>query len=202
MKFIAPRVSEDVAWSLAERKRSRLTRLLARCFPPPPGTPIPKLERVWVPFHVFEILMEIPRLESKTLCISIDGLCGAFALFEMHPWLEDGDCDAEVLPALIDADTAEKTARKELVSLMLRQRGSQTRPQPRETQQTCIIYMPFWIYYYFRRPGKLDIIALDGITGDHAPARRRGGILNAFHAAGEERSDTGSAALPRRTGTE
>lgn len=187
MKFIAPRVEESRARALAEKATQRWILRAERVFTllpsrrtPPPG--LPRMELIWMPSHIFELALHFPTGPAP-LSMSVDGCTGAFALFEMHSWVEEGTPKGAVFEPALDAAEAETLGRRELVSLLLRQRGRQQRAQPQPTQTTYLVHFPVWIYYYARLGDRLDIIAIDGVTGERAASRRRAGILQAFQDA-------------------
>lgn len=187
MKFIAPRVEESRARELADKATRRWILRAERAFTffpsrkaPPAG--LPRMELIWMPSHVYELALLFPTGPAP-LTFSVDGQTGAFALFQMHDWVEDGTPAGAVFPPLLDVEQAERAGRRELVSLLLRQRGRQQRAQPQPTQSSYVVHFPVWIYYYARKGDLLDIIAIDGVTGERASSRRRAGILQAFQDA-------------------
>ena len=186
VKFIAPRVDEATARQLAERATHRWIHRVERLFAlraPVPSSKLPRIELVWMPSHIFELALAFPASGVKPLSISVDAYSGAFALYELHDWVEEGTPEGQAFEPGIDTAAAESLGRRELVSLLLRQRGRQRRAEPQETRETYIVQYPVWVYYYARRAGRIDIIGIDGITGERASSRRRAGILRAFEQA-------------------
>lgn len=189
MKFIAPRVEESQARALAEKATRRWILRLERAFSLLPGRKapagLPRMELIWMPSHVYELSLLFPTGPAP-LTFSVDAHTGAFALFQMHDWLEEGVPAGATFPPLLDVIEAERIGRRELVSLLLRQRGRQQRAVPQPTVSTYLVHFPLWIYYYARLRDRLDIIAIDAVTGGRAASRQRAGILNAFMDAAEK----------------
>lgn len=187
MRFIAPRVEESRARELADKATQRWILRAERAFSlipsrkaPPAG--LPRMELIWMPSHVYELALLFPTGPAP-LSFSVDAHTGAFALFEMHSWVEEGTPRGAVFEPALDVAQAETLGRRELVSLLLRQRGRQQRAQPQPTETSYLVHFPVWIYYYARKGDRLDIIAIDGVTGERAASRRRAGILQAFQDA-------------------
>jgi hypothetical protein len=188
LKHIPARVPEEGARALAEKK-GFWARALASVLPdppPPPGSPLrrlPRLEMVWMPYYIFEVPLEIPGQGEKPIWLSIDGHTGSFALFEMQAWLTDGAPEGPAFAPELPEDEAEDSARKQFLSLLLRQRGRQKRPQPGETRSSMVVHFPVWVYYFARRGKYIDVVGIDAVTGERCPSRRRAGILRAFELA-------------------
>ena len=51
-----------------------------------------------------------------------------------------------------------------------------------------LLLYPFWVYYYERKPGALDILIEDAVTGAKGGAKTKAAILNAFKA--QEKNST------------
>lgn len=184
VKFIGPRIGEKGARKLAERAANRPLRRVERLFHPVRQDPrLPRIELIWMPSYIFDFALDFNG-SLKPASMAVDACSGGMALFAMHSWMEEGDVEGQVFEPLLTPEAAEEMGRRELISLLLRQRGRQRRAEPQPTQQTHLVHYPFWVYYYLRRGTRMDIIAIDAIHGDRGSSKQCAAILAAFARAG------------------
>lgn len=143
---------------------------------------VSKTELVWMPTYLVTIRMTSPQGEGDTIC-SVDACSGAFALFQMADEIDDADPPGETFPPSLDEREAEALARESLVKTILRRRGHAGKPTPRETVSVELLSYPYWVVYYQRRRGLLDIKVLDAATGQPVGNKIRIAILESFRVA-------------------
>ena len=183
MRHVAPAVSEGRAVEILNSGWSaRLHRWLSVLRPTDPDASQPRAELVWMPSYLLTIQLESKRGPGEVTC-SIDACSGSFALFQMHDAIVDGEAEGETFPALLDEAGAEKVAREELVKVILRRRSRAGKPLPTKTLRRELLSYPYWVYYYQRRPGLIDIKVLDAATGRPVGNKIKLGIPDAFKAA-------------------
>ncbi len=183
MRHVAPAVSEgraveiiDAGWS------ARLHRSLSVFRPTDSDSSRPRAELVWMPSYLITIRLESKQGPSEVTC-NVDACSGSFALFQMHDAVADGEAAGETFPPVLDEGRAEKVAREELVKTILRRRSRAGKPLPTKTLRVELLSYPYWVYYYQRRPGVIDIRVLDAATGRPVGNKIKLGILDAFKAA-------------------
>ena len=147
---------------------------------------LPKLEVVWLPRHLFGIRCVLPR-DEREITACVDSHSGGFTVFEMDKWLVDGDLPEPSFGPGMSLEEAERIARRELLSFILRQRGILAKPEPRETLRVRLIHHPYWVYY-FDGGGYVDIRVLDAVTGERGGGKAKRAVLNAFAKKAEESS--------------
>lgn len=190
MKFIKPRTSESAAMRFFQRRRpGNLWGLLGRRSRRTDSSTneerrVPFAELVWLPYYVIPVKVRSRRGEGE-ITVSVEGYSGAFAVFEMHEDVVEGEIEGETFLPKLDAQDAARIARKQLLATIMRQRSRRDKPAPEEVLCVDLLHWPIWVYYYERRPGRLDIRVLDAVTGSKPGPRVRTSILAAFTAAKE-----------------
>ncbi|MCC6798334.1 MAG: hypothetical protein IT366_24690 [Candidatus Hydrogenedentes bacterium] len=145
---------------------------------------LPKLEVVWLPRHLFGIRCVLPK-DEREITACVDSHSGGFTVFEMDKWLVEGDPPEPFFAQGMPLEEAERIARRELLSFILRQRGILAKPEPRETVRIRLIHHPYWVYY-FDGGGYVDIRVLDAVTGERGGGKAKRAVLNAFARKAEE----------------
>lgn len=190
MKFIKPRTSESAAMRFFQRRRpGNLWGLLGRRSRLTKDSNneerrVPFAELVWLPYYIVPVKVRSRRGEGE-ITVSVEGYSGAFAVFEMHADIVEGDIEEETFPPKLDAQDAARIAPKQLLATIMRQRSNRNKPAPEEVLGVDLLHWPVWVYYYERRRGRLDIRVLDAVTGSKPGPRIRVSILAAFTAAKE-----------------
>jgi len=181
VKYIEARVSKETALRFFTRRRLRnaygLLRSRRRLLPS--GREIPYIERVWMPFYIVTLRVVSHRGPGE-VTVSVEGYSGSFAIFQMHEDLVEGALTEEWFPPRMSEEEAVRVGREQLLQTILRRRGQQEKPVVEETLGIDVIYYPFWVYYFERRPGVLDIALQDALTAERGGNRNRAGLLDAF----------------------
>ncbi len=176
MKYVPPRWSEAEALAFFERRRfSNLWGLLQ----PRRTGKLPYVERLWLPYYLIPFQVTSGK-GPGIITVSVEGHSGSFALFEMHGSLAQGELAGETPPPKLTIDEATATGRSELLRTIMRRRGQFGKPIIEEDLGVDLFYYPYWIYYFERRRGLLDILICDAVTGDKGRARTKTGILSAL----------------------
>lgn len=180
MRHLRPEVDEAEA---ARRDRGEHGGLLAHIVHAFAPVSAPhKTELVWAPVYLVTIALEHRGQSSRTTC-TVDGLSGAFAIFDAHAAIQPGEPDGETFAPVWSVEDAERTAREWLMLTILRRRGRAGKPVPRETESVELLRWPYWVFYHRRRGGVIDIRVLDGVTGARAGHKIKLGLIEAFRAA-------------------
>lgn len=143
-----------------------------------------KTELIWLPVYLVSIALDHRGQSSRTVC-SVDGLSGAFAIFDAHAAIQSGEPDGETFAPVLNEAEAERVARESLVLTILRRRGRAGKPVPRETESVELLRWPYWVFYHRRRGGTIDFRLLDGVTGARAGHKIKLGLIDAFRTAAQ-----------------
>jgi len=134
-----------------------------------------RLEVVYLPFYLFDVLVEKDEKRQKNtptsqqhVALFVDGLLGHTVLYAEHGLdLVKGlqapgpACDFE-----ISSSEAAKMALDQYKGILL-EHGLRTRSHPHATEisEGRKIYYPFWVAYFKKKKG-YDFKALDGVSGE------------------------------------
>jgi len=185
MLSLPARVTRETA---LEKLRERSTkRLFFRRAARNPAAKHERLERVWMPYYLFEYGLESKGLE-RSVVVSVDGWAGEFSLFGTSPTVNDESIEEDWYSPKLDGDEAQAIAKRELALAVLRRRSRGEKPSVGGLLSSDLLLYPFWVYYYERRPGALDILVQDAVTGAKGGAKTKVAILEAFKAQ-DENSD-------------
>ena len=181
MMHIPARVSEEEARRFFTRPywRNLHGLLLPRPTATMKGTRLPRLERVWLGYYQIDLRIRLGR-EPGVQAVSVEGHSGSFAYFDMHNALSDGLPQEPFFPPAIPEEAAVRIGREECLRSILRRRSQQKKPTIEETLEVSIFYYPYWVWYFARRNGRLDIRIQNAYTGDPGGNRTRAGLLKAF----------------------
>ena len=94
-----------------------------------------------------------------------------------------GEAEGDTFPGGLAGAEAEKVDGEGLVKVILRRRSRAGKPLPPKTLRAELLSYPYWVYYYQRRPGLIDIKVLDAATGRPVGNKIKLGVLDAFKAA-------------------
>ena len=186
MRFIESRVSQAEAIRFFQRRR--LGNLWGLFMRPDPNVGtlkrMPYLERIWLSYY--QIPIDVTSVHGPgVITVSVEAHSGAFAIFEMHKDIVEGELEGQAFPPKLTEEEAAVIGRKGLLKSIMRRRGQRGKPVVHSPGAAEVFYYPYWVYYYERRRGFIDIKALDALTREKAGARTKVGILGAFAAVGD-----------------
>jgi len=139
---------------------------------------LPRVQLVWLPHFIVSVKVTSSKGPGE-IDVSVEGHSGSFAVFQMHPDLvERSEVEGEAFPPRLSPEEAIQIGRTELLKTILRQRGHRQKPAIVGTGNIDLFYYPFWIYYYERRRGLIDIQIFDAARGVKGGARTKVGILS------------------------
>lgn len=169
-------------------------RRLARLGRGEPRTLSPRLpyaELVWMPHYLITFRVVSPKGPGES-DVSVDAYLGAFAIFQMHDQLREGEMEEDAFPPEMPAAQAVADARKRLLQSIMYRRGHRNKPYPEEALALQTFYYPFYVYYYERRRGKLDIKVFDPVRGENPGSKTKNAILRAMVVQRRDRDRSGS----------
>lgn len=149
--------------------------------------PALRIELIYLPHY--SITVPVYQGESRsTAGAAIEALSGAFSLRRYKDELlsDTPPEPGEVFTPKIQEDEALDIARDGILRNALRERGGRRTFQWADAEAVELLQHPFWVYYYARRRGLLDIRLLDAVTGDRPGSKTKGSVLDAFIDAGRK----------------
>lgn len=187
MLYLEPR--NDHAAAMRFFNRRRWLRRIARMGRSEPKTLSPKLpyaELLWMPWYIIPFPMASRRGNGFTE-VAVDAYLGAFAIFQMHDHLREGTVEGDLFePAMSEQDAA-AIGKKRLLDSVMYRRGQRNKPVPGDAQAARLVYYPFYVYYYERRRGKLDVKVFDAVRGENPGSKTKNSILRAMVAQRDSR---------------
>ena len=190
--FIRPKITQKQAGVIFSIKKSsipRIPKLFSRKKSPVPE----RLEMVYVPFYLFDVLVEKEIKGNKEgfspkqyVTLSVDGLLGHAVLYaenaldvEKDPETPVPTCDF----AISSSDAAKKALDQYKGTLL--EHGLRTRGHPRveKISEGRKIYYPFWIGYFKKKKG-YDFKSLDAVSGEIQGVRMRRVFMKALRKLG------------------
>ncbi len=152
--------------------------------------PALRIELIYLPHYVFTVPVYQGKSKS-TAGAAIEALSGAFSLRRYKDELlsDTPPEPGELFTPQIEESDALDIARDGILHNALRERGGRRTFQWAEPESVELLQHPFWVYYYARRRGLLDIRLLDAVTGDRPGSKTKGGVLDAFIEAGRKTQD-------------
>lgn len=192
MKWLGTQIDADEARRRIER---RWWHRLWGGATPKPGA-LPRLELVRLPYFLVKAEVTL-RGQSRAVAVLVEGQSGAFSIVEEAALVCEPRADGPLLPARRSPSEAADIARDALVSSLIRSRASRGRlPTVRNVHAVDVVAYPYWVYYYPRGRGHLDIKVIDALTGDRPGPKVKDSLLSAFVAARTSPPD----ATPRPAG--
>lgn len=185
MKIIEPRVPESSARAYFERRRwqnlwglLKVSSVKTAANTTSNKPLLPSIQLVWLPHYVVTVDVS-SRKGPGEIDVSVEAHSGSFAIFQMHEDLiEKDEVPGEVFEPKLGEKEIIEIGRRELLKTILRRRGQREKPTIIGTGEIDLFYYPFWIYYYERRHGLLDIQVFDAARGIKGGTRTKVGILS------------------------
>lgn len=190
--FIKSKISQKQAENIFSTKKSSLS-LISKLFSRKSQISPERLEVVYLPFYLFDVLVEKQEKGQKNtqkrhqqVTLSVDGLLGHAVLYaedaldiEKDPKTPVPSCDF-----VISSSTAAKTALDQYKGILL-EHGLRTRSHSRteEISEGRKIYYPFWLGYFKKKKG-YDFKALDAVSGEIQGVRMRKLFMYALRKMG------------------
>ena len=190
--FIAPKISQQKAEDIFSTERSSIP-MISRLFPSKFQISPERLEVLYLPFYLFDVLVEKEIKGKKgsisprqNVTLSVDGLLGHAVLYaenslemDKEPITPTSTCDFK-----ISSSDAAKMALDQYKGILL-EHGLRTRSHPsaEEISEGKKIFFPFWIGYFKRKKG-FDFKALDAVSGEIQGIRMRKLFMNALRKIG------------------
>lgn len=186
MKHLPARVSEDRARRIVEHgfwwNVFRFARYLPTFRPRLNlSRPLPYLELVWLPRFLIDVELEGPS-GADAIMVSVDGIAGHFAIFMAQADVRDAPVDGPAFAPELNVDRVLAHARAGVLNWLLMYQRKR-RMTPTGMRVSGLLHCPFWVYYYQRRRGLLDVQIVDAISGERPGSKLKYAIVRAFQRA-------------------
>ena len=175
---VPARLSKQDAVAILNRRGVRFLRpLVPGCFPSKIAASSVRL--VWMPQYLIDLRIESARGEAVQQ-VTLDTYCGVFALWNIRVPPAAGRPDGECFPPRIDVSTGIRQAVEALTRTTLHMRGQKGKPHVTGHDRVQLLYYPYWVACFERRPGRYDIRIVDGVMGERPGNQIKRAILEAF----------------------
>lgn len=161
-KEILPR--EKIESILAGWEKKRKGLLSPLLFPDSCKRQLLRIEKVYIPHYLF-IFHQSARAGVEVHYVLIDAVCGFGAFTNAEPELRSEGANEPVFPALVSQEKALAKAKDWLSKWNIRKHAFRLKlPEPLSSR-VRFLHLPFWVGYYQRPKGRVDIEVVDGVQG-------------------------------------
>jgi|GEM_PF-2557945 hypothetical protein len=155
---------EKVEWILARWEKKRRGLLGPLLFPDSCARRLTRIEQVYVPHFLFTFQQSI-RSRIEVHYILIDALCGFGAFTNAEPELSQEDATGAVFAASLSSEKAQERAKDWLSRWNLRRHAFHLTPPTILSSRSLFFHFPFWLAFYERPSGRMDLEVVDGVRG-------------------------------------
>ncbi len=149
---------------LAQWEKKRRGLLGPLLFPDSCKRRLVRLEKVYIPHYLFTF-HQSTKSGTEVHYILIDAVCGFGAYTNVEPGLRKETPEDRILPTLIPQGKAQEKAKEWLARWNTRRHVFQFTPPELLSSRAAIFYLPFWVAYYQRPRGRVDVEVVDGVQG-------------------------------------
>ena len=142
------------------------------------GAALPRIELVWMPYYRVPVRYLSKRGPGRA-DIAVEAYGGEARLIadvELSPVPAE---EGTIFPPKLSGDEAEIIARREAIRIVMIQRG-RAKPTIEGADSPTLLRCPFWVYYFERRRGVIDIKTLNAATGEKGGVRTKRAVLDAL----------------------
>jgi hypothetical protein len=161
-KEILPREKIESILARWEKKRKGLLGPLL--FPDSCKRRLVRLVKVYIPHYLFTF-HQSTRSGTEVHYILIDAVCGFGAYTNVEPELCKETPEDRILPTLIPQGKAQEKAKEWLTRWNTRKHVFHLTSPELLSSRAAMFYLPFWVAYYQRPSGRVDVEVVDGIQG-------------------------------------
>jgi hypothetical protein len=149
---------------LAQWEKKRRGLLGPLLFPDSSTRRLVRLEKVYIPHYLFTF-HQSTKSGTEVHYILIDAVCGFGAYTNVEPGLRKETPEDRILPTLIPQGKAQEKAREWLTRWNTRKHAFRLVAPELLSSRAAIVYLPFWVAYYQRPSGRVDVEVVDGVQG-------------------------------------
>lgn len=176
--YLPPQLTREDAIGVLSRRRFKvLRRLLFRT------SAAPVIEShvhlVWMPHYLIDLKIESTK-GTAIQQVTLDTYGSVFALWNIDAPPSTGLPKGECFPPRMDVDAGVDKAILALTKTTLHMRGQKGKPHVIGSSGIQLLYYPYWVYYFERKKGLLDMKIVDGAMGERPGNQIKRAILEAF----------------------
>lgn len=176
--YLPPQLSKDDAIEVLSRRRFTLLQRLAFRSAARPVNPS-HVHLLWMPHYLIDLNIESPKGKAIQR-VTLDSYSGAFSLWNIDAPPTVGLPDGESFAPRMNVDAGVRRAIVALTNTTLHMRGQKGKPHVTGYSAVQLLYYPYWVYYFERKKGRLDIKIVDGAMGERPGNQIKRAILEAF----------------------
>jgi len=155
---------EKVESILARWEKKRRGLLGPLLFPDSCKRRLLRVEKVYVPHYLFTF-HQSARSGTEVHYVLVDAVCGFGAFTNVEPELRKEGPEAPVFATLVPHEKALAKARDWLTKWNLRKHTFHLKPPELLSSRALLFHFPFWVAYYQRPSGRMDLEVVDGVQG-------------------------------------
>jgi hypothetical protein len=176
--YLPPQLTRDDAIRVLTRSRFRILRrfLFRRSAAPVMAS---RVHLVWMPHYLIDLQIKSSK-GTAIQQVTLDTYGGVFALWNIDAPPSTGLPEGEIFPPRMDVQAGVGKAIVALTNTTLHMRGQKSKPHVIGHSTIQLLYYPFWVYYFERRQGLLDMKIVDGAMGERPGNQVKRAILEAF----------------------
>jgi hypothetical protein len=123
-----------------------------------------RIEKVYIPHYLF-IFHQSTRARVEVHYVLIDAVCGFGAYTNADLELRNEGPKEPVFPALVSKEKALEKAKDWLTRWNIRKHTFHLKPPELLSSRARFFHFPFWVAYYQRPKGRIDIEVVEGVQG-------------------------------------
>lgn len=155
---------EKVGSILGKWEKKRRGLLGPLLFPDSCKRRLVRIERVYIPHYLFTF-HQSTKSGTEVHYILIDAVCGFGAYTNVEPEVRKETPGDRILSTLIPQAKAQEKAKEWLTRWNLRKHVFHLNPPELLDSRATFFYLPFWVAYYQRPSGRVDVEVVDGVQG-------------------------------------
>lgn len=187
-KEVLPREKIELILAKWEKKRRGLLGPLL--FPDSCKRRQVRIDRFFIPHYLFTF-HQSTRSGTEVHFLLIDAVCGFGAFTNTEPELRREQPSDVVFSILISEEKAQEKAKDWLTRWNLRKHALQFKPPEVLSSKVRLFYFPFWVAYYQRPSGRVDVEVVDGVQGYMEGSRTKYLVQQGLAARERVRSERG-----------
>jgi hypothetical protein len=155
---------EKVEFILAKWEKKRRGLLGPLLFPDSCKRRLIRFEKLYVPHYLFTF-HQSARSGVEVHYVLIDAVCGFGAFTNAEPELRKEGPKEPVFASSVSEQKAQEKAKDWLAKWNIRRHAFHLTPPELLSCRSIFFHFPFWVAYYQRPSGKVDMEVVDGVQG-------------------------------------
>jgi hypothetical protein len=160
-EIFPPEKIESVLARWEKKRRGLLGPLL---FPDSCKRRLTRIEKVYIPHYLF-IFHQSTRAGVEVHYVLIDAVCGFGVFTNADLKMRNEEATEPIFPALVSQEKGLEKAKDWLTRWNIRKHAFHLKPPELLSSQVRFFHFPFWVAYYQRPKGRVDIEVIEGVQG-------------------------------------